>query len=345
MLGAGLAALLLAAGAAFSAAYPQWIRRDERWPPRGPWNRALARELPDLYREFNGIDYGHARLAETLIRTQDPEVVERARLDVLEFIRSSPRVAPDEDQIAPAFARMAWEAQRAFDGAHAFHRSLYDLFASDGSGEKERIYRFLLEDYLAGPDAITPHPLDHAGKLWSFPESKTFRDRFPGFNGQIWAYHWLQAAVYDVQLLGGAGRQRELMPGIIARYHRLLEEPPAWEFMPLMGEVAPGFSAKYPEAAAIFDNLHMLHDNLDDILSRPDLYQTPRARREAILRVLPIYLHRNHAPEDRYADHHAPGVHGGHGAHAHAGAFGGPRPPAALGVLGIEPRGAGHEGH
>ena len=32
--------------------------------------------------------------------------------------------------------------------------------------------------------------------LWSFPESKAFRDQFGKFNTQIWAYHWLQAAVY-----------------------------------------------------------------------------------------------------------------------------------------------------
>ena len=33
------------------------------------------------------------------------------------------------------------------------------------------------------------------------------------------AYHWLQAAVYDVQLMGDLARQQELMPKVIAFYH------------------------------------------------------------------------------------------------------------------------------
>ncbi|MEK7744423.1 MAG: hypothetical protein AAB578_08560, partial [Elusimicrobiota bacterium] len=34
-------------------------------------------------------------------------------------------------QVAPTLTRMIWEVQSTFDWAHAFHRSLYDLFASD----------------------------------------------------------------------------------------------------------------------------------------------------------------------------------------------------------------------
>jgi hypothetical protein len=157
---------------------------------------------------------------------------------------------------------------RAFNWAHTFHRSLYDLFAADKIRDKEAIYRKLLANYLDKPEAITSHRLDHHGKLWSFPESTGFRDK-----------------------------------------------------------------------SAIFDNLHMLHDNIDDVLSRPDLYPTIETKRTAILKILPIYLHRNHAPEDRFANFHgmAPGgAHDAHGTMAH-GMRGmmdmGPRPPSAADVL------------
>ncbi len=108
--------------------------------------------------------------------------------------------------------------------------------------------------------------------------------------------------------------------------------------MPMMDEGAPEFTARFPEAAAIFDNLHMLHDNIDDILSRPDLYPTLDAKREAILRILPIYLHRHHAPEERYAAYHEPPTAGAHAGHAMMGhgqgmASMGPRPPSAKEVL------------
>jgi mono/diheme cytochrome c family protein len=107
----------------------QWVTRDHRWQPRGPWKWAVMRALPQLYREFNGIDFGHAHLAETLLRPQNPQAVETARLEVLTFIFSSPSVPPDEEQVAPTFNRMAWEVAKTFDWAHLFHRSLYDLHA------------------------------------------------------------------------------------------------------------------------------------------------------------------------------------------------------------------------
>lgn len=304
----------------------QWVTRDHRWQPRGPWNWAVPRKLPQLYREFNGIDFGHAHLGETLLKTQDPERVERARLDILDFIFSSPAVPPDEEQVAPTFTRMVWEVHRAFNWAHTFHRSLYDVFASD-VGDKPGAYRRLLANYLDRPEAIMSHRLDHHGKLWSFPESKAFRDKFRTFNTQIWAYHWLQGAVYDVQLLGDARRQRELMPKLIEHYHAYLRRPPVeWEFMPMLPEGSPNFSERFAEATAIFDNLHMLHDNLDDVLCRPDLYPTIPAKRERMVAILPIYLH---ASGDRYAEYRM-AAQGGHGGMAMAM---GPRPPSAHDVL------------
>src|SRR5207247_10547501 len=136
--------------------------------------------------------------------------LETARQEVLDFIFSAPRVPPDEEQVAPTAVRLAPEVAQTVDWTHGFHRSLYDVFATDLSeADKEAAYRRLLADYLEKPEAITPHSLDHHGALWSFAESRSFRDRFPKFNTQIWAYHWLQAAVYDVQLRGRPAQQRE----------------------------------------------------------------------------------------------------------------------------------------
>jgi hypothetical protein len=313
-----------------STAGGQWVTRDHRWPTRGPWMWALPRELPELYREFNGIDFGHAHIAETLLRTQDLDEVERARLEVLDFIFSRPAVPPDEKQIAPTFARLAWEAEKAFSWAHRLHRSLYDLFAADGAIDKEAAYRRILDDYLSKPEAITPLALDHHHALWSFPESRSFHEKFTKFNTQIWAYHWLQAAAYDVQLLGDAARQRKLFEPVIAFYHDYLRNPPTdWEMMPMMMEGAPRFSSEFPEAAAIFDNLHMLHDNINDVLASPELFPTHEARRKRIVELVEIYLHRNHVrglySEFRHDEHEKmlemlPGV----------------RPPSVQEVLGLE---------
>jgi len=97
--------------------------------------------------------------------------------------------------------------------------------------------------------------------------------------------------------------------------------------MPMMPEAAPNFARQFPEAAAIFDNLHMLHDNFDDILTRTDLFPSLGAKRAAILKILPIYLHRNHGANDRYPDFHERDAQG------HAGMDMGPRPPSVHEVL------------
>lgn len=329
-----VAALILVLFAS-SSVWGQWVTRDKRWPPRGPWMWTLERELPQLYREFNGIDFGHAHIAETLLRTDSELLVEHARLQVLTFIFSSPPVPPDEGQIAPTFKRLAWEVQKVFHWAHILHRSLYDLFASDNVLDKESAYRIILKNYLAQQEAITFHPLDHHGKLWSWRESKAFANKYPKFNTQIWAYHWLQAAAYDVQLMGGADVQRQLMPRVIDHYHGYLRKPPTeWKFMPMMAEAAPEFSRRFPEATAIFDNLHMLHDNIDDVLSSPDLFTSLEEKRARILSILPIYLHRNHSPEDRYTEYHA--LTGDHIHRMDSTIDMGPRPPSVQHVLGYK---------
>jgi hypothetical protein len=81
--------------------------------------------------------------------------------------------------------------------------------------------------------------------------------------------------------------------------------------------VAPAFSQRFPEAANIFNNLHMLHDNIDDVLTAPELFPTLDAKRARIYFLLGIYLHRNHQPGDtRYVQYRAPaGMEHHHGGH------------------------------
>jgi hypothetical protein len=49
----------------------------------------------------------------------------------------------------------------------------------------------------------------------------------------------------------------------------MLEDAPARfpREMPMTSAIAPNFSAKHPRAAVIFDNLHMMHDIISDILA------------------------------------------------------------------------------
>jgi hypothetical protein len=271
----------------------QFETRDKRFYYRALWNFALRENLKELDIDFNGIDFGHSNLYENLLLTngQDIGAIEgTARAQTLRFIASRPALPPNEEAIAPLYMKLAWRAQNTFDEAHALHRSTYDIYVSDLSDvDKDRAIRKVLAYYQKSRYAITAQPLDHR-RLDSFPYSKAFREKFPLFNATIWAYHYLQIAVYDP--LAAApdlrAKQQAVQP-ILARYHAHLQTPPvAWTFMPLTAEYSPRFAMTYAAIANIFDNLHMLHDTISDILAT---YRIPTwdAKRQEIYRVLETY--------------------------------------------------------
>jgi hypothetical protein len=284
-----LALVILALSISFGCA--QFEPRDKRFYDRAVWNFALRENIPELDIEFNGVDFGHSNLYENLLLSgakSVPTIEEDARLQTLRFIASKPVLPPNEEAIAPTYMKLAWRAQNAFDEAHALHRATYDIYASD-LPDKEGAIRKALAFYQQSRYAITSAPLDHR-RLNEFPYSQSFRRKFPLFNATIWAYHYLQVAVYDVlQAAPDLESKRMVVQPILATYRTYLNRPPVeWTFMPLTAELSPKFAAQYPEVAHIFDNLHMLHDNISDILASEKL-PTWEAKRVEIYRILGTY--------------------------------------------------------
>lgn len=265
--------------------------RDKRFYYRALWNFSLREDLAELDSEFNGVDFGHSNLYENLLLTGGkdvPAIEDRARKETLAFIATKPRLNPNEEAIAPTYMKLAWRAQNTFDEAHALHRATYDIMASD-EPDKDWALRNVLAYYRESAYAITAKRLDHH-RLDQLPYSKTFRQRFPLFNATIWSYHYLQVAVYDpLQAARDLPAKTQAVRPILATYRRYLEQPPVeWTFMPLTAELSPSFAARYPEIADIFDNLHMLHDNISDILAS-ELLPTWDAKRAEIYRLVDTY--------------------------------------------------------
>jgi hypothetical protein len=267
--------------------------RDKRFYYRALWNFALREDLAELDSEFNGVDFGHSNLYENLLLTGGtdvPAIEDRARKETLAFIATGPTINPNEEAIAPTYMKLAWRAQNTFDEAHALHRATYDIVVSD-EPDKDRAIRNVLAYYQDSAYAITAKRLDHR-RLDAFPYSQAFRKRFPLFNATIWSYHYLQVAVYDpLQAARDLEAKKQAVRPILATYRRYLERPPVeWTFMPLTAEYSPQFAAAYPEIANIFDNLHMLHDNISDILTS-ELLPTWEAKRVEIYRIVNSYYH------------------------------------------------------
>lgn len=92
-----------------------------------------AGQIDELDIEFNGVDFGHSNLYETLLVTgarDVPVVEETASSGTLRFNRSRPLLNPSEASIAPNYMKLAWKAQNTFDEAHALHRATYDIYGS-----------------------------------------------------------------------------------------------------------------------------------------------------------------------------------------------------------------------
>ena len=258
-------------------------RREERFYLPGSFNWSFLHRYPEAARLFNAFDYGHAVLYERLYAEPGAPAdrLERAEFDFLtsDLLRHPPKFAIAEEAVAPRYSRLAWRAMQMFHWAHLLHRQIYDVYADERipAAEKPALVERITDYYLSNRDlAFTPVPktmelMDEAYY------SQVFRERYPRFNGLIWAYHWLQVGLYE-PLIGA-----ESVAGRAAGIHEAVEHFWAMvaaqgrgfpQVMPMTPSVAPRFTARHPRAAAIFDNLHMMHDIISDILASD---RVPRA--------------------------------------------------------------------
>jgi hypothetical protein len=235
-------------------------------------NWAFRERYPALDRLFAAFDFGHGILYETLwarphapVSLLEEEIYERLTRDIL---RNPPRMHMPEASFMPRYARLVPLAREMFEWAHILHRQAYDVLADERIVDKDAAMEELLDYYLSNPLAFTdvPKGMEIMDEQYF---SQEFRQRYPRFNGLIWAYHWLQVAVHEPLLLyETAEEQQAAMTALHARFWQMLEDPPSKlpSEMPMTPAIAPIFTQRYPRFAAIFDNLHMMHDVISDIL-------------------------------------------------------------------------------
>ncbi len=280
-------AILLAAAALAAAAPAAAQRRTEQFYHPGGFNWSFLRHFPEAARLFNAFDYGHAVLYERLWADR---AADKARLEereyaflVTDLLRKPPRFAVAEEAVMPQYARLAWQAKQMFDWAHLLHRQIYDVYADPrlGAAEKPALVERLTDVYLANRAfAFTPEP-KHMALMDEQRFSQVFRREYPKFNGLIWAYHWLQVGLYEPLLAESEfAAQQAGVRETVARFWAMTESPPGNfpSVMPMTAAVAPRFAERHPRAAIIFDNLHMMHDIISDILASP---LVPRERKAA----------------------------------------------------------------
>ena len=260
--------------------------------PPGDFNWTFLERHNEAARLFNAFDYGHAVLYERLLTRDSARATVALREDyrflVHDLLVRPPRFAVAEEAVSPWYSKMMWPAKVMFDQAHVLHRQLYDVYARSELPLTTRaaMTERLIDRYLRDTDyAFTASP-----KSMALMDDQSFSQRFrreqPVFNGLIWAYHWLQVGLYDPLIVGATPEaQRNGVASQLATFRGMLADSTRFPAtMPMTADVSPLFAAAHPRAAAIFDNLHMMHDIISDVLATPTW--SAEQKRQEILRQL-----------------------------------------------------------
>jgi hypothetical protein len=261
-----------------------------------PYNWAFRDRFPGVDALFNAFDYGHAILYQTLWRTPDAPRDEldsgRYQFITTKLLRHPPNVPLDESAIGPDWVKLAPEVAEMFEWAHLFHRQLYDIWSDDrlSTTQRDQQVARVQRYYQSRQDLAFSSRPKSMDLMEGQPYSLAFRKRFPKYNGLIWSYHWLQMTLYEALLAASSPAERKAnVTAVVDRFWTFLDNAPDSlpSAMPQSAAIAPRFTARYPEAAIIFDNLHSLHDVVSDILADPSI--PSGAKRRTILEAAARY--------------------------------------------------------
>jgi hypothetical protein len=216
------------------------------------YNWSFREHFPQADHLFNGFDYGHAILYETLLMRTDAA----GRLESREFdfittsvLRHPPSIPLEEAAIGPDYVKFVPEVAAMFDWAHAFHRQLYDIWGGYGLTwwQRDSAVARALKYYLSRKDlafSTRPKSMD---LMEGQPYSLAFRRQDPKFNGLLWSYHWLQMSLYDALIEGRSERQLQAsVDAKVATFFRMLDSAPA--HMPTEMPMSPGSARCSPGA-------------------------------------------------------------------------------------------------
>ena len=292
---ATLSALVLVAAFATDAR-AQWSTTYEQFYLQASHNWQFRDRYQAADRMFNAFDYGHAILYETLWTRPNAPASE---LEVKEYdfltkkvLVKPPRVPLEEAAIEIAYVQLAPEAKTMFEWAHILHRQLYDVLADErlSQARKDAEVAKVIAYYKTRPDVAFSSKPKSMDLMQEQPYSLAFREKYPKFNGLIWAYHWLQVGLYEPLMVNATPETRQAgVRATVTRFWQMLDDAPKKMpyQMPMTPAIAPTFAARYPEAAIIFDNLHSMHDVISDILANPSVSRD--RKRAEILRAARLY--------------------------------------------------------
>ena len=247
------------------------------WYPLPPEAYKFGQKYPDAQRLLFAFDYGHALVYERLLlnrgNIKDPAKFESQILsEIMTILKNPPNVKVDESDIAPTYVYTFPLTLNLFDWSHMLHQFVLDVLAISqdrGQGMVNRINELFAQYNANKPVAITD-----VCKTMLFMDghyfSKDFRRNFPSFNLLIWSYHWFQIKLYEALMKPTEAQRDQEVKKVVAKFWDLISDLPDsadFDMMPETAKEAPTFAKMFPHLPPAFDNNHMLHDIVSDILT------------------------------------------------------------------------------
>lgn len=286
---------------------PGWLdnkKKNHIFYRRGKYNFDLY-EIGALARDMNGTAVGHAFAYEDLVTGKAAGLETKTFERINRVLKDPPRFMPDEAALSPKFGRKYGVLEQVFDWTHVLHNQTLDVLASkklsepEKDREIERLWKYYFESV---PYAVSPLPLN-MDYLYSQPYSQAFRKEYPKVNGLFWGYHWLQTAAYDTLYRVPAEWQKKSYEIVGERYHQTELYRTDRPFMPMFAETSPMFATRFPHIANAFDNLHMLHDMVNDVLASDWISEKDKAEQiKRAIWLVSAEAHKSEKPGDTSAD-------------------------------------------
>lgn len=272
-------------------------RRNEVSFLRGKYNTAQFKRHNRTFRYSAAFHFNHGKQHDVLQLTplanhvKVDEDFDRESVDYVYKLKA--KTEPTMELFGPYTARFAFAVYRAIDWTHDLHEQTYDIMADDDipwDKKKEYTDRSVQYYLRQNPDvARSIAPLDitmRRAAVMMKPYFTLFRNDYPKSQTFTYVAHWWHPAVYECEMISGNGKNQEMTLSQMnaTMLDEVFKDRP--QRMLLLREVAPRYSRMSPEAANAFDNLHMLHGIVYDIMAyegwtekqkRDELYRVVRA--------------------------------------------------------------------
>lgn len=247
------------------------------WYPMPKEAYQFGKKYPKAQNLLYAFDYGHALVYERLLLNRgnipDPAVFEKELLkDIMAILKNPPTVKVDEGDIAPNYVFTFPLTLNLFDWSHMLHQFVLDVLTVNpdrGAVFQSRVLE-LFDQYKAKKSVAITDVCKNMLFMDGHYFSKSFRTDFPSFNLLIWSYHWFQIRLYEALMKPTESERNAAVEKTTQDFWDLISNLPDsadFDMMPETTKEAPTFSKMFPKIAAAFDNNHMLHDVVSDILT------------------------------------------------------------------------------